>query len=318
MVAHGVASVKLLATVVLGALVLLGLAACDDMPIPGACGQGGPGGAHGLRPALIFACSAVPVDGSPFYQLWRLRPHGAQRLSSAPAQDPAVARSGSLLAYDSTTRGTPNIYISGLDLGSSRVVAAAAGGQTEPAWSPDGSRIAYVSGEHGLHAPVGVSHMFGRVFVAGAGGGGARAITPEDSFGGQPDWSPDGSRIAYASDALGYWHLVTVAPDGRDSRIVTSDGEAEWPSWSPTGTRLAYQASATLGGDESIWVANANGSDAHRLASGSQPSWSPDGKWIAFVRKTNQGSDLWMISPRGGRAVRLTDDAGQKGRPSWV
>lgn len=310
--------IRLLAGALMGALALLGLATCDDIAMAGACGQGGPVPTRVARPSLIFACSATSVDGQPLYRLWRLLPHGARQLSSAPAQDPAVAPSGSRLAYDSTAGGRPEVYVSGLALASRHPVAPAPGGQTEPAWSHDGSRLAYVSGQLGLHSPVGVSGTFGTVFVSGAGGGGAHAITPDDAYAGEPAWSPNGDRIAYATDRGGFWNLATTAPDGTGTRMLTATGDAQWPTWSPDGSRIAYQWSASLSGDDSIWVMNANGTGMHRLTSGSRPTWSPDGKWIAFVRKTNQGTDLWMISPRGGPAIRLTDDAGDKGRPSWV
>ncbi|MBO0701444.1 MAG: PD40 domain-containing protein [Candidatus Dormibacteraeota bacterium] len=314
----GVGGLRVVAGALVGALALLTLVACDDISMPGACGQGGPINSH-ARPALIFACSAVSVDGGPQYRLWRLLPHGAQQLSREPARDPAVALRTSRLAYDSTAAGAPNVYVSGLNLASPHEVAPAPGGQTQPAWSPDGGRLAYVSGQLGLHAPVGVSGTFGTVFVSTADGGGAHAITPDDSFAGEPAWSPDGTGIAYATDRGGYWNIDTVRPDGGGERMLTDRGQAQWPTWSPDSSRIAYQWSAALGGDPSIWVMDAaDGGTAHRLTSGSDPSWSPNGKWIAFVRKTDQGSDLWMISPRGGHAVRITDDAGLKGRPSWV
>lgn len=309
---------RLLAGTLLGALMLLGLATCDDLPMAGACGQGGPIDSRLPRPSLIFACSAAEVDGVATYRLWRLLPHGAEQLSSSPAEDPAVAPSGGRLAYESTAAGRPNVYVSGVDGRSAHVIDAAVGGQSEPAWSPDGTRIAYVSGERGLHGPVGVSDSVGSIFVSPAGGGDPVAITPDDAFFGEPAWAPDGKRIAYATDRGGSWHVGTVAPDGRSPVTLTGDGDAQWPTWAPDGKYIAYQRSRTPEGTSSIWIMNASGGGAHRLTSGSHPSWSPDGKWIAFVRKTGSGSDLWMISTHGGKAIRLTDDAGLKGRPSWV
>lgn len=312
------AGLRLLASTLLGALALFGLATCDDFPVAGACGQGGPVNPHVARPALIFACSAAAVDGVATYRLWRLLPHGAEQLSSEPAQDPAVAPSGSRLAFDGTAAGRPNVYIASLNGRSAHVVAAAAGGQSEPAWSPDGTRLAYVSGQRGLHGPVGVSDSLGSLYVSNAGGGAARPITPDDAFFGEPAWAPDGHLIAYATDRGGSWHVATVMPDGADPRTLTGAGDAQWPSWSPNSRSLAYQWSETPEGTSSIWLMSSSGGGAHRLTAGSRPSWSPNGKWIAFVRRTQSGSDLWMIPARGGKPIRLTDDAGLKGRPSWV
>ena len=95
-------------------------------------------------------------------------------------------------------------------------------------------------------------------------------------------------------------------------------GAGDQPTWSPDGKQIAYQSSSTLDSADSIWIMDANGAYPHYLTSGSRPSWSPNGRWIAFVRDTSQGSDLWMISADGGHAVRITDDAGLKGRPTWV
>lgn len=319
MLAIAVSGARLLAVALVAALTLPALATCGVMAMPGACGSGGPMGAQGIRAELIFACSAMDVDGEPLYRLYRLHAHGAEQLSSAPAQNPAVNRSGSSLAYDSTAAGTPNIYVSGVSGGGRHEVVQAPGGQTEPAWAPDGSLLAYVSGEHGLHAQVGISGTFGSVFVAGVGSAGGQAITPDGSYAGQPAWAPDQKRIAYATDVHGFFQVATVAPDGNGPRLfLTNKGQAQWPTWSPNSEQIAYQASSSLDGDDWIWVMNGDGGKAHRLTQGSRPSWSPDGKWIAFVRKTAEGSDLWMIPARGGHAVRITDDSGLKGRPSWV
>jgi Tol biopolymer transport system component len=319
MVARVVGGVRLLALALVGAISMGALATCSAMAVTGACGQGGPMGGFGTRQELIFDCSPMDVDGGPLYRLYRLNPDGAQQLSSEPAQNPAVAPSGALLAYDSTAAGMPNIYVSGIAGKLPHEVVSAPGGQEEPAWSPNGRLLAYVSGQRGLHGSVGVSGTFGSVYVGRPGAAQGHPITSADSYSGQPAWSPKGNRIAYATDVNGFFQVATMASDGSGQPLfLTSAGEAQWPAWSPNAEQIAYQSSAGLGTEDWIWVMGANGKGAHRVTQGSQPTWSRDGKWIAFVRKTAQGSDLWMISSGGGHAVRITDDAGFKGRPSWV
>lgn len=312
---------RLLGTVLLGVLSLVLLGACSMPPAARVCGEAGRSGGT-ARPALIFGCASGDVDGVEVARLYRLTAAGATPLTTGRsfARVPAVSPSGTRLAFESTRDGSPTIYVSALDGSAAQAVAPAVGGQTEPSWSPGGDQLVYVSGQQGLHAPIGVSGTWGSLFVAGANGEGARALTGDTSYAGQPAWSPKGSAIAFASDAGGHWAIDTIDPQGGARHVLTHGGSAEWPTWSPKGTEIAYQHTAQRdgGGDPEIWIMDADGRDARPLTEGSLPSWSPDGRWIAFVRTSGKGSNLWMIPATGGRAVRLTDDGGEKGRPTWA
>jgi TolB protein len=126
-----------------------------------------------------------------------------------------------------------------------------------PAWSPDGSQIAYVSG-----TPWGI-------YVMAAGGGSATRLTS----GTAPAWSPDGTKIAftYSSD------VYVMDADGSNITQLTSDGAAAYdsaPVWSPDGLRIAFMSDRD--GDREIYVMNADGTGAVPLTANDVTDDAPD------------------------------------------
>jgi Tol biopolymer transport system component len=147
-----------------------------------------------------------------------------------------------------------------------------------PTWSPDGSRIAFLSSRGGNRE---------NIYVMNADGSGQSRLTNDTVFAAYPySWSPDGSRLAFAAGQT-KGHIFVVATDGSGLTRMTSDSVADGsPAWSPDGTKIAFVRAD--GSDSRIYVMKADGSAVIRLTNASasdyDPHWSAEGSKLAFTR----------------------------------
>lgn len=146
----------------------------------------------------------------------------------------------------------------------------------DPAFSPDGRKIAYVAG--GTRQSIRVMHSDGTH---------KRSIDGGDTNDYYPAWSPTGMKLAFTSvDAKGIPHIVVMDADGRHRHTLAPALNGSHPSWSPNGLRIAFDSYDFASSQSTLWIMRANGTAAHRITHGSddlEPSWSPNGRRLVFM-----------------------------------
>ena len=200
---------------------------------------------------------------------------------------------------------------------------------TNPAWSPDGSRIAFTSNRDGDND----------IYIMDADGGNLRNLTLDPSpqltsllyiidksNDVWPARSPDGRLIAFSSGRDNIMmrsvdlNVYLMEEDGTRIRNLTYTGEDEGvPYWAPDGEKLVLAQAE--GESINLFTINSDGSGARALTDreddNSYPSWSPDSSQIAFESNRDCDYDIYLVDVDGSNLVHLTDLPGNEFRPKW-
>jgi TolB protein len=187
--------------------------------------------------------------------------------------------------------------------------------EADPAWSPDGHRLAYTRSSQTIEGA--------GLFVADADGTNGTLLR---ASGAQPAWSPDGTRIAFsatstADDLRNSIYIMQADASNEVELVATAAGSASDPAWSPDGTRIAYGGAIT---NQDIFVVNADGSNLVNLTNTAdpageiQPAWSPDGVYVVFTGFRNHNQEIVRRKSDGSSETVLTDLGAKDLHPSWA
>jgi Tol biopolymer transport system component len=258
-----------------------------ELPMIFRASLGGPAvpvgsGYFGQRPAaspdgrtLVF--HSLPADTAPSTLLWlaetAVRPVPFLDATGSRESEAAWSPDGTRLAF-AAERDDPLGDILLAEVRPGRLenlrnltprLPPAATLERAPAWSPEGSRIAYVSNQSGVT----------KLWVVNADGSGARQLTGNDPavdlF---PTWSPDGRWIAYERRGEGQIRIAIVPAEGGVPRILPWPGTAMMPAWSPEGSAIAFVSNAD--GDQDVYIVTPAGEPRgriRRLGVDRHPGW---------------------------------------------
>jgi Tol biopolymer transport system component len=224
--------------------------------------------------------------------------------------DPAVCPSGREVAF---SRGGARygLYLMRAAGGSARPLThTSRSADVEPAWSPDGKRLAFVRVRGGRNSVDVLDLRTRRI----------RQVVASVDQSAAPSWSGDGRWIAYVVDRDGP-QIREVRPNGTGGHALVGSGGGNggaFPAWAPRGRRLAYVRRVQIQVGFYDWSLAVRGPSGGariiaRHVSPSHPAWSPDGRRLVY----SSGGGLFSIPAGGGPRRRLQVAPGSSDEPAW-
>ena len=259
-----------------------------------------------------FCCFSPGGSQSDEYRSGRDAPRivSFQQVTDQPGVEsaPSLSPDGKSVVYSKSDGADSALYL--LRVGNrnpARLTPDSTGDDQDPAFSPDGERIAFRSGREG-----------GGIFLMTASG---ESVTRLTDIGFSPNWSPDGTEIVVSPaafknpaniSAFGSGLSVVDVQSGRVRALPTKE-KALQPAWSPHGSRIAYWGTRGGSGQRDIWTIAADGSeDGHDgvpvtndPALDWSPAWSPEGRFLYFSSTRGGTLNLWRVAidERSGRVL---------------
>jgi dipeptidyl aminopeptidase/acylaminoacyl peptidase len=187
----------------------------------------------------------------------------------------------------------------------------------QPVWSPDGTRIAFVTDIEGSYdiailTSIGVENLV--TVLPGEGRSTER----------NPAWSPDGTRIAFNSDRDGNDEIYVMNADGTEvTRLTNNNASDIQPAWSPDGSKIVFVSTST--GNPDVFIMDLADLEAEPLnvslnpAIDNEPAWSPDGTRIVYTSNRDNNEELYLftIGQEADSAVNISNNTSSDFEAAW-
>lgn len=246
------------------------------------------------------------VDGSDLMRLTNLEGGDLSDLDWSP--------DGRFLAFVNHDE----IYMLELERLTIRQLTNHPGADYSPDWSPDGTRIAYITTRSGPYD----------IWVMTAAGANIHPLTSDPRWEMTVGWVPNGTGFAYVPNSGTNLEIVLegTSPNLPEGTWLLFEG-INYPepvlhtvtdiNWSPSGERIALQT------DYGAYLINVDGTGLYQVeeretyAYGAAPSWSPEGCWLAYTSRRNENSEIYIFSTESMVSERLTTTTFNQTSPAW-
>ncbi|HEV7554290.1 MAG TPA: LpqB family beta-propeller domain-containing protein [Kofleriaceae bacterium] len=256
----------------------------------------------------VLAC-ALPASAAPLGY--------AHQLSHSINDSPWPSPDGKRMVYIVVVAGIEQLFVANLDMTKPVQITHDDYDHEDPAWSPDGNKIAFVAEtKDGGEA----------IAIMDPDGTHVEVVTPKTQKVIHPNWSPDSKKLAYCTDddlkppAKNASDILVLDLATHRATKIISGGVNTYPAFSPDGKRLAFRK--ILGEMNSeVFIANADGTGARNLtnhpAFDGWPSWSPDGSLIAFASNRFSSYEIFVMKPDGSDVQLVANTDGRATAPQW-
>ena len=268
-----------------------------------------------------LACSILMLSvlscGVPRYGDLRGDGQEGESSSGSSGSDPGPDVNAARIAFTSNRNGNLEIYVmSAVDGSSQKNLTNNDADDSDPAWSPDKTQIAFARG--------------GDIYLMNAVDGSNQTKLTNDGMNGLPAWSPDGTKIAFAR--FGDIYVMNAADGFNQTRLTFPSSEfAEGlhdlgrnfdPVWSPHGTQIAFYSDLGNGNFDINLMDAVDGSNQTNISNNptrdGSPTWSPDGTRIAFYSNSDGNGEIYVMNAAdGSNRMNLTNDPAGDFDPAW-
>jgi TolB protein len=241
-----------------------------------------------------------------FFAAFLLGGCGTDKVVFAPKQQ--------RIAFASERGGLRQAYVVGVDGQGLIRVSWTSGRAYAPKWKPGGGLLIFSSSDS--------TDEFSDIFTVAPNGTGQTNLTQTPGiFDLEPAWSPDGTKITFAStrDGPDYDIYVMNSDGSTPKRLTSSPGVDGGAMWSPNGDWIAFQSGRNDTSD--LYLMRPDGSDLRRITRSVSveydPEWSPDGSAIVFHGGNIDTTQIYVVAWDGASLTRLTNSSHSVREPTW-